>query len=164
MDDLEKTVEEHKKALRFLYEHADKACQVRTSVIRRLKDVERWIAWCRNHGSSGWNDAKIMTPGKNGDYWVTVNEDGVRMVKVATYIGDWIVGEADHRRARAICKRGGKGMTNDQRDIEVMKRVADALPYMTEGKKGELIGYGKAMVDLNRRKEDGEKERNQSRG
>ena len=46
-------------------------------------------------------------------------------------------------------------MTNDQRDIEVMKRVADALPYMTEGKKGELIGYGKAMVDINRRKEDG---------
>lgn len=95
MDDLEKTVEEHKKALKFLYEHADKACQVRTSVIRRLKDMERWIAWCRNHGSSGWNDAKIMTPGKNGDYWVTVNEDGVRMVKVATYIGDWIVGEAE---------------------------------------------------------------------
>lgn len=95
MDDLEKTVEEHKKALRFLYEHADKACQVRTSVIRRLKDMERWIAWHRNHGSSGWNDAKIMTPGKNGDYWVTVNEDGVRMVKVATYIGDWIVGEAE---------------------------------------------------------------------
>jgi hypothetical protein len=55
-------------------------------------------------------------------------------------------------------------VTNDARDIEVMKRVADALPYMTEGKKGELIGYGKAMVDLNRRKEDGEKERNQSRG
>lgn len=53
MDDLEKTVEEHKKALRVLYEHADKACQVRTSVIRRLRDVERWIAWCRNHGN-GW--------------------------------------------------------------------------------------------------------------
>ena len=35
-------------------------------------------------------------------------------------------------------------MTNDQRDIEVMKRVADALPYMTEGKKGELIGYGRS--------------------
>ena len=81
MDDLEKTVEEHKKALRVLYEHADKACQVRTSVIRRLKDMERWIAWCKNYGSSGWNDAKIMTPVKNGDYWVTVNEDGVRMVK-----------------------------------------------------------------------------------
>lgn len=42
----------------------------------------------------------------------------------------------------------------DMRDIEVMKRVADALPYMTEGKKGELIGYGKAMVDLNRRQSD----------
>lgn len=59
-------------------------------------------------------------------------------------------------------------MTNDARDIEVMKRVADALPYMTEGKKGELIGYGKAMVDmnsLNRRKEDGEKaEKSQSCG
>lgn len=56
-------------------------------------------------------------------------------------------------------------MTNDQRDIEVMKRVADALPYMTEGKKGELIGYGKAMVDINRRKEDGEKaERSKSCG
>lgn len=95
MDDLEKTVEEHKKALKFLYEHADKACQVRQNLIRRLQDVERWIAWSRNHGSSGWNDAKIMTPGKNGDYWVTVNEDGVRMVKVATYIGDWIVGEAE---------------------------------------------------------------------
>lgn len=58
-------------------------------------------------------------------------------------------------------------MTNDARDIEVMKRVADALPYMTEGKKGELIGYGKAMVDLNRRKEDGkekESERSKSCG
>lgn len=56
-------------------------------------------------------------------------------------------------------------MTNDVRDIEVMKRVADALPYMTEGKKGELIGYGKAMVDLNRRKKDDkETERDQSRG
>lgn len=56
-------------------------------------------------------------------------------------------------------------MTNDQRDIEVMKRVADALPYMTEGKKGELIGYGKAMVDLNRRKKDGkESERGKSCG
>jgi len=49
-------------------------------------------------------------------------------------------------------------MTNDQRDIEVIKRVADALPYMTEGKKGELIGYGKAMVDLNRRKNDGQED------
>lgn len=46
-------------------------------------------------------------------------------------------------------------MDSDTRDIEVMKRVADALPYMTEGKKGELIGYGKAMVDLNRRQSDG---------
>lgn len=56
-------------------------------------------------------------------------------------------------------------MTNDQRDIEVIKRVADALPYMTEGKKGELIGYGKAMADLNRRKEDGEEsERSKSCG
>lgn len=48
--------------------------------------------------------------------------------------------------------------TRDMRDIEVMKRVADALPYMTEGKKGELIGYGKAMVDLNRRQGDGQED------
>jgi hypothetical protein len=45
-------------------------------------------------------------------------------------------------------------MMNDMRDIEVIKRVADALPYMTERKKGELIGYGKAMIDLNRRQSD----------
>lgn len=49
-------------------------------------------------------------------------------------------------------------MMNDMRDIEVIKRVADALPYMTEGKKGELIGYGKAMVDLNRRQSDGQED------
>ena len=58
-------------------------------------------------------------------------------------------------------RRKRKGMTNntrDMRDIEVMKRVADALPYMTEGKKGELIGYGKAMVDLNRRQGDGQED------
>lgn len=95
MDDLEKTVGEHKKALRLLYERADKACQVRQNLIRRLQDEERWIAWSKSHGSSGWNDAEIMTPGKNGDYWVTVNEDRVRTVKVATYMGDWIVGEAE---------------------------------------------------------------------
>ena len=41
MDDLEKTVGEHKKALRLLYEHADKACQVRQNLIRRLQDAER---------------------------------------------------------------------------------------------------------------------------
>ena len=49
-------------------------------------------------------------------------------------------------------------MDSNTRDIEVMKRVADALPYMTEGKKGELIGYGKAMVDLNRRQSDGQED------
>ena len=49
-------------------------------------------------------------------------------------------------------------MMNDMRDIEVIKRVADALPYMTERKKGELIGYGKAMVDLNRRQGDGQED------
>lgn len=70
MDDLEKTVEEHKKALRVLYEHADKACRVRQNLIRRLQDVERWVAWSKSHGNSGWNDAKIMTPEKIGDWIV----------------------------------------------------------------------------------------------
>lgn len=95
MDDLERTVGGHRRALGFLYEYADKARRAKQNLIRRLQDVERWIEWSKSHGSSGWNDAEIMTPRKNGDYWVTVNEDGVRTVKIATYIGDWIVGEAE---------------------------------------------------------------------
>mgnify|MGYP004483511831 CR=1 FL=1 len=62
------------------------------------------------------------------------------------------------KQKQPACTKGESRMDSDTRDIEVMKRVADALPYMTEGKKGELIGYGKAMVDLNRRQSDGQED------
>lgn len=75
MDDLEKTVEEHKKALKFLYEHADKACQVRQNLIRRLQDVERWIAWSGNHGNSGWNDDWIVEEAEIMEAWKQIVEE-----------------------------------------------------------------------------------------
>ena len=95
MAGLEKTAGQHKKALLELYQHADKACGVRENMGRRLRDVENWIARSEVKDESGWNDAELLIPGKPGDYWVTVDEDGIRTVKVATFIGDWIVGAAE---------------------------------------------------------------------
>lgn len=42
-----------------------------------------------------------------------------------------------------------------QKEIEILVSMAKALPEMSEIKKGELLGYAKAMADL--KKEGGEK-------
>ena len=48
-----------------------------------------------------------------------------------------------------------------QREQEILESVAKALPQMPDIKKGELLGYAKAMVDLKKiapdQKEDDEK-------
>ena len=48
-----------------------------------------------------------------------------------------------------------------QKEKEILESMARALPEMSEIKKGELLGYAKAMVDLKKEggdKGDGEKE------
>ena len=40
-----------------------------------------------------WHDARECTPIEYGEYWVTINEDGIRAVEIRTYRVDWIVRE-----------------------------------------------------------------------
>ena len=40
-----------------------------------------------------------------------------------------------------------------EREKEIFENIAEALPYMPDIKKGELLGYAKAMVDLKKEKE-----------
>ena len=35
-----------------------------------------------------------------------------------------------------------------EREHEILETLAEALPKMDDMKKGELLGYGKAMVDI----------------
>lgn len=44
----------------------------------------------------------------------------------------------------------------EEKEKEILERMARALPEMSDLKKGELLGYAKAMVDLKKAKEDGE--------
>mgnify|MGYP000168618653 CR=1 FL=1 len=44
-----------------------------------------------------------------------------------------------------------------QREQEILESVAKALPQMPDIKKGELLGYAKAMVDLKKAAPEQEK-------
>lgn len=43
-----------------------------------------------------------------------------------------------------------------EHEKEILKIVAAALPDMDDMKKGELLGYGKAMVDMKKKDKDQE--------
>lgn len=43
-----------------------------------------------------------------------------------------------------------------EHEKEILKTVAAALPDMDDMKKGELLGYGKAMVDMKKKDKDQE--------
>lgn len=38
-----------------------------------------------------WQDARDSTPASSGEYWVTIDEDGIRTAQLRTFRGDWIV-------------------------------------------------------------------------
>lgn len=40
-----------------------------------------------------------------------------------------------------------------EKEKEILKTMAEALSEMDDLKKGELLGYGKAMVDLKKKEE-----------
>lgn len=40
-----------------------------------------------------------------------------------------------------------------EKEKEILEAMAEALPKMDDMKKGELLGYSKAMLDLKHRKE-----------
>lgn len=42
-----------------------------------------------------WQDARDSTPASTGDYWVTINEDGIRTTQLRTFRGEWIVGPSE---------------------------------------------------------------------
>ena len=60
MNDLEKTVEEHKKALRELYKHAQRACEIRSNMLQKITDLERCAqaheAWITEQEEKQWKD------------------------------------------------------------------------------------------------------------
>ena len=43
-----------------------------------------------------------------------------------------------------------------EREHEILETLAEALPKMDDMKKGELLGYGKAMVDIKKSEAKGE--------
>ena len=43
-----------------------------------------------------------------------------------------------------------------EREQEILETLAEALPKMNDMKKGELLGYGKAMVDIKKSEAKGE--------
>ncbi len=47
-----------------------------------------------------------------------------------------------------------------EKEKEILETIAEALPEMSDMKKGELLGYGKAMVDKKKSENDKEQERN----
>lgn len=43
----------------------------------------------------------------------------------------------------------------NEREVKILRSIAQALPLMSESKKGEFIGYAQAMVDIkNSNKQD----------
>lgn len=60
----------------------------------------------------------------------------------------WSTGSDDGRPERRD--------TLSQKEKEILKKMAEALPNMPEIKKGELLGYAKAMVDLKKQKKEEE--------
>lgn len=45
-----------------------------------------------------------------------------------------------------------------EHEKEILKTMAAALPDMDDMKKGELLGYGKAMVDMKKSAKDKDQE------
>lgn len=41
-----------------------------------------------------------------------------------------------------------------EKEENALEIIAQALPHMSDLKKGELLGYAKAMVDLKKERED----------
>ena len=44
-----------------------------------------------------------------------------------------------------------------EREKEILEKIAEALPVMSERSKGEMIGYARAMVDIKQGVEGGGK-------
>lgn len=44
---------------------------------------------------SEWHDARYLTPASPGEYWVTIDEDGIRTAQLRTFRGEWIVGPSE---------------------------------------------------------------------
>lgn len=42
-----------------------------------------------------WQDARSSTPGSPGEYWVTIDEGGIRTAQLRTFRGEWIVGPSE---------------------------------------------------------------------
>lgn len=42
-----------------------------------------------------------------------------------------------------------------EREKEILEKIAEALPVMSERSKGEMIGYARAMVDIKKDVEGG---------
>lgn len=42
-----------------------------------------------------WHDARYVTPASPGEYWVTIDEDGIRTAQLRTFRGEWIVGPSE---------------------------------------------------------------------
>lgn len=43
-----------------------------------------------------------------------------------------------------------------EHEKEILKKIAEALPVMSERSKGEMIGYARAMVDIKKERKAGE--------
>ena len=41
-----------------------------------------------------------------------------------------------------------------EKDDEILERLGKVIQYMTEKKKGELLGYAQALVDFKEKKEE----------
>ena len=50
----------------------------------------------------------------------------------------------------------------DEKDDEILERLGQVIKYMTEKKKGELLGYAQALVDFKENKENKEKREEES--
>ena len=57
-------------------------------------------------------------------------------------------------------KRGGEQMS--EKDDEILERLGKVIQYMTEKKKGEILGYAQALVDFKENKEKRAEESNEA--
>ena len=48
------------------------------------------------------------------------------------------------------------------KDDEILERLGKVIQYMTEKKRGELLGYAQALVDFKENKEKREEESNEA--
>ena len=42
-----------------------------------------------------WQDARSSAPGSPREYWVTIDEGGIRTAQLRTFRGEWIVGPSE---------------------------------------------------------------------